>query len=612
MKLLPYSHIFLTLLTLGMTAPAWGLAEEAGDDLQPMGFDTGVPIASTPRSPRPTSKIAENVTVITAREIAFLNAHTLAELLQTVPGIQLDKTGRTPGMFEFVTIQGANSQHLLVVVDGISQNEAGENMADLGAIPLQQIERVEIIKGGASAAWGQALGGVINIITKSPDPDQAFSATVFSSLGDKFTTDQRLEVSGTVERLGYYLTGGLLHSDGLLANNGINQNTLFGKVVYDLPAKGRLTLTLDAGNSRRGIEEVPPPDDWRDNYDRKRHASHLSLAYPLGEKLNLELDGHYAYLKTDTKQGMMTTPELWRHFLEDETDWGGRGKLVWGNRRLNLTSGMEYEHNRINLTETVTADPYYLIQKNFNRYGLFGNGTVSVGQVTILPGIRYDRVDGGHNEVSYTLGATCLLTPKNVLRSYFARGYSRSLAFMDNASPQKGWTTQIGAEIGEIPYLWLKGTLFYNNTWNMADPAGTGTVVSQVRQGVEVELRTVPLHGTTLSLGYTLTDLRDKETRTRVQGIPGDLLKLAVIYDNPVWGLHGILGGNYVWWNNPGVAADRNFIWDLRLNQKLLPAKELSPELFLTAHNLFNSAQYADYHYTNAGRWLEGGVRLRF
>ena len=174
-KLLPYSHIFLTLLTLGMTAPAWGLAEEAGDDLQPMGFDTGVPIASTPRSPRPTSKIAENVTVITAREIAFLNAHTLAELLQTVPGIQLDKTGRTPGMFEFVTIQGANSQHLLVVVDGISQNEAGENMADLGAIPLQQIERVEIIKGGASAAWGQALGGVVDIITKSPNSDKPFS-----------------------------------------------------------------------------------------------------------------------------------------------------------------------------------------------------------------------------------------------------------------------------------------------------------------------------------------------------------------------------------------------------------------------------------------------------
>ncbi len=621
-RLSPF-RLFFLLLFLWPNTAAWGLEEDTDVNLSALSLESVEEQAVTiPRTPRPTSKIAENVTVITSEEITRLNAHTLTELLQTVPGFQSDKAGRTPGMFEFLTIQGANSKSILVLVDGVSQNEQGENIADLGAIPVQQIERVEIIKGGASAAWGQALGGVVNIITKSPNPDQAFSGAIFSSMGDRFTADQRVEFSGTVEKLGYYLTGGLLHSDGLLVNNGINQNNIFGKLAYELPTKGVLTLTVNNNNSRRGLEEVPPKpdsqgnktDDWRDNYDRKHLSSLLSFAYPLAPRLNLEWDGHYSYLKTDTRQGQMTTPGLWRRYLLNESIWGTRGKLIWGNNRFNLTTGMEYERDLINQVETVTALPSGQIDKDFNRYGLFANGTVSYGPVTILPGIRYDRVDAEHNEGSYTLGATCRLTEKSVLRGYFARGYSRTLAVVNNSSPQKGWTAQLGGETGDIPFLWLKGTLFYNDSWDIADQSGTLTTSEQIRQGFEVEARTIPLRGFSGSVGYTLTDLRDKESGIRVEGIPGDLIKLALVYDNPAWGLHGILTGNYVWWNSPAELKpeDKNFLWNLHLTRKIFPTRELSPQLFFTVNNLFNSSQYADYHYVNAGRWLEGGVRFRF
>ena len=615
----------LLVFLLWPALPAWSMETDDTDiDLFAEVFEAKSESPHpTALTPRPTSKIAENVTVITSEEIAKLNAHTLNEVLQTVTGFQSDKAGRTPGMFEFITLQGANSKYILVQVDGVSQNEQGENMADLGTMTVQQIERVEIIKGGSSAAWGQALGGVINIVTKAPDPDSAFSGKIFSTMGDKFTTDQRVEFSGTVNRFGYYLTGGLLHSDGLLGNNGINQNNIFGKVVYNLPVKGHVTFTVDDNNSRRGIEEVPPKtdaksaviiDDWRDNYDRKQLSSLLSFTYPLTSRLNLELDGHYSFLKTDSRQGQMTTPELTQQYLLNETNWGARSKLIWGDNHLNLTSGVEFEHNQINLSETVVMLPSGQIRKNFDRSGIFSNGSLSVGALTILPGLRYDRVDTDHNEMSYTLGATYCLSGKSVLRGYFARGYSRTLAVLNNTSPQKGWTAQLGVETGDIPYLWLKGTLFYNNSWNMLDQSGAPSTSAQIRQGLEIEVRTIPLYDFSLSIGYTLTDLRDKGTRTRIEGIPGDLLKLSVRYDKPSWGLHCILNGNYVWWNNPAELRpeDRNFLWNLHLTQKLLPSGELSPELFMTVHNLFNSAQYADYHYVNAGRWLEGGVRFHF
>ena len=610
------------LLLLCLVAPAWG--EEANDpdvDLQAMGFETGTEqLVTTARIPRPTSKIAENVTVITAKQIEELNAHTLAQVLNTIPGIQFDRAGRTPGVQDSFTIQGANNSHILVLIDGVSQNEQGQNAANLGMIPVMQIERVEIIKGGASAAWGQALGGVVNVITKSPDRDGPVSGSTFTSIGDRFTTDVRAEASGTVDRLGYYLSGGALHSDGLLPNNGINQGNFFGKLVYDLPAKGHVTLTISNTNSRMGVEEVrnPPPDppygDWHDNFDWKRFYSALSFVYPLGERINLELMGHYTYQKEDDRFGNIAPPTEYKHYLAKETDWGTNARLTLGDSRYNLATGLEFEHNQVGQTETLIADPSEQFNKGFNRYGLYANGTLSLGPVAILPGIRYDRVDSTHNEVSYTAGATYRLSEKSVLRAYYARGYSRSLAVTNNAAPQKGWTVQVCAETGDISYLWLKGTLFYNDTWNMENNLGNGTTSAQIRQGLEIDLRTVPLHGFSLNCGYTLADVRDKDSRTRAQVIPGDLVKLAVIYDNPSWGLHGIVNGNYVWWSSPPerMPEDRNFLWNLHLTQKLLPGNELSPELFLSAYNLFNSAQYGMYQYPNAGRWLEGGVKCKF
>ncbi len=604
--------LILLLLLLWLANPAWGEDEDLvfPSTVLDEGSEQG---ATVQRSPRPTSKIAENVTVITAKQIEELNAHTVAEVLNTVPGIQFNHAGRTPGMTDFFSIQGASNTHILVMLDGISQNSLGNNYADLGHIPVQHIERIEIIKGGASAVWGQALGGVVNIVTKAPNPDQPFSGSTFTSIGDRFTTDLRAEATGTIDRFGYYLTGGQLHSDGLLSNNGINQADFFGKFVYDLPVKGRLTFSMSSINSQRGFEEVPPPDDWHDNGSNRVSSSRLLFTYPLAQRLNLELVTHYSYTKDDTRWGYMTSSDLFQHFFVKETTWSSTGKLIWGDSRLNLTTGLDYEHNQTDNSQTV--DPPTHFNKSFNRNAVFANGTLSLGELSILPGIRYDRVDADHNEVSYTLGATYRLTEKSVMRAYFARGYSHSVAVLNNAPPQKGWTVQTGIETGEISYVWLKGTLFYNDTWAMETITSDAiTTSSQIRQGIEIEARTVPLYGFSLAAGYTLTDLRDKESRIRVEQTPGDLVKLAITYDNPSWGIHGILNGNYVWWNSPSnlTPEDRNFLWDLHLTQKLLPGKELSPELFLTVHNIFNSAQYQDYHYLNAGRWLEGGVRCKF
>jgi vitamin B12 transporter len=605
-------------LLLFLASPA--RSEDAIDSLFPLGLDNTEQTVSTSRTPRPVSRIAENVTVITAEQIANLNAHTLADVLQTVPGIQMAYT-RTPGSMSGLFLQGAPASHVQLLLDGVPQNDLASNFADTGAIPAHYIERIEIIKGAASAAWGPALGGVINVITKSPDPERSLSGGGMASYGERGTSDLQLEASGTLNRFGYYLTGNTLHSKGLLPNNGVMNKSLFGKFSYDLPFKGVVTLGLDFRDTNRGTTASPPDYfDYRENISIDYFSGYLSLAYPLADKLFFDLllrEWQQRY-HNDTLD--FAGQNYWLIGQNKQNIRGGMAKLTWGDSLKSLIVGAEYEHAEIDTSNRFYPDMATEVEqsKQMDRFGIFTNGAYTIGAFTILPGIRYDQVDIGNNYFSYTLGATYQLSDKTTLRAYAARAYSLPYSMIAEGV-QKVWTVQTGLESGSLPYFWLKGTLFYNiiqdQTLDFSAIPTSVFIVKEKRQGFELEARTLPLLGFTFSGGYTYTDYRDRETNDRYHNIPANQAKLALYYNDNRLGLKGALTGSYVWWRlDEGYDGHSTpIIWDISLTQKLLPNSEFSPEIFFSGHNLFNGSQYQLNTYdNNARRWIEGGVRFRF
>ena len=137
-----------------LAAPAW--ANQTDDGVSALDLPAEEePAAITSHSPRPISHIAENVTVITADQIAALNAHTLADVLQTVTGVFVEQT-RTPGNWTAFYLQGETdtSGNILLLIDGVSQGNLLQGAIDPGLFPVQNIERIEIIKGSASATTG--------------------------------------------------------------------------------------------------------------------------------------------------------------------------------------------------------------------------------------------------------------------------------------------------------------------------------------------------------------------------------------------------------------------------------------------------------------------------
>jgi vitamin B12 transporter len=107
-----------------------------------------------------------SVTLIERADIERQQAQSLPDLLSRVPGIHLTNQGG-PGKLTSLFMRGTNSDHTLILIDGVKAGSATTGMSSIQYLPLEQIERIEIVRGPRSALYGsEAIGGVIQIFTR--------------------------------------------------------------------------------------------------------------------------------------------------------------------------------------------------------------------------------------------------------------------------------------------------------------------------------------------------------------------------------------------------------------------------------------------------------------
>ncbi|MBI3510263.1 MAG: TonB-dependent receptor [Bacteroidetes bacterium] len=121
------------------------------------------------RSEKDPTDVGKSITIISNEQIKNSGANNLAELLSQQEGIYVVGAGQNPGQQQSIFTRGANSNQTNVMIDGmkISDPSGTENAIDLSEISLDNIDRIEIVRGSNCALYGSsAIGGVINIITK--------------------------------------------------------------------------------------------------------------------------------------------------------------------------------------------------------------------------------------------------------------------------------------------------------------------------------------------------------------------------------------------------------------------------------------------------------------
>jgi vitamin B12 transporter len=175
-------------------------------------------VVTAARGPQSIDELVADVTVIGPEEIARSGADSLAALLSRQPGIEIVQNG-SPGSTSGVFIRGANRQQTVVLLDGLRIESSSAGAASLEAIPLEQIERIEILRGPASSLYGaDAIGGVIQVFTRRGGSSLAANASV--GYGTYATTVASAGVSGGNGPLRYAVQVGGRRSDGFSAASG--------------------------------------------------------------------------------------------------------------------------------------------------------------------------------------------------------------------------------------------------------------------------------------------------------------------------------------------------------------------------------------------------------
>jgi len=133
--------------------------------------DDGNVVVTGSRLPGTATGLAQNVTVIDHEEIAASAPARIEDLLGRVTGAYVDQPGRAGG-FSSLYLRGAENSHLLIMLDGVKLNDPTTTRGsayDLSSLDTEQIERLEVLRGPASAVYGgEALAGVLNVITRRP------------------------------------------------------------------------------------------------------------------------------------------------------------------------------------------------------------------------------------------------------------------------------------------------------------------------------------------------------------------------------------------------------------------------------------------------------------
>lgn len=395
-------------------------------------------VVSSTRHPKPISQAAENITVVTAREIAEMNAHTVAEVLNRIPGIFIN-FGQGVGSFgsaSLIYIQGSEERHVLVLMDGVAWNFLNSGAAETNSIPVGIIERIEIIKGPASSTWGSSLGGVINIITKPAGAAATPAGAVRASYGEKNTQDYRAEVSGRAGTVGYYLFAGRQDSDGLLPSRDFDNNSLYAKFHIPLAKDAAVGLSMGYSAPKNGLGDFPNADITSTGNNRTFFAT-ASLDASLTGDLGLQVSFRRFQQKADLLNntlglGIAGPPgALFLDSIYDEETTGGSGKLVWTHGAHTAVVGADVDRGK--LDQTIYAGP--LLQTfgqpatssthpSIDRWAVYANDTIVIDRWSITPGIRYDHNSITGSFVSPSLGVTYRLGGDSILRASAARGFT--------------------------------------------------------------------------------------------------------------------------------------------------------------------------------------------
>ncbi len=211
-------------------------------------------VVTATRMPQAIDKTIADTTVLTEQDIRNSGATDVETLLRSVAGVEIAQTGGL-GSQSSIYMRGTNSNQVLVLLDGVRIDSATTGATALEHIMLDDIERIEIVRGNASSLYGsEAIGGVIQLFTRKGHGAPSFNAS--AGVGNEGTRHLSAGFSGDVQGTSYSVNASRVKTDGVSAmnpqimtnanpnNNGYDNTTLDAQIRHEIDANHALTASV--------------------------------------------------------------------------------------------------------------------------------------------------------------------------------------------------------------------------------------------------------------------------------------------------------------------------------------------------------------------------------
>lgn len=508
------SGIGLFALAVATSAHSQDLAVYRGEEV----------VVTATRIPEKTSQVLQPVTVITAEDISESGQQTLVEVLQARGGVEITSNGgfgQTSGVF----IRGANTGHTLVFVDGMRIGSATTGTTAFENIPLDQIERIEIVPGPLSSLYGSdAIGGVVQIFTKSgkysPGPSVSAGAGAYNTrtaaggINSRFgDTDFSLNF-GAFETDGFSATKASIDPPGTLFpqhnpdRDGYRNTNFSGKIAHHFSPDHEAGLTAFQSQGDTHFDAGPTTDD----------VNHQTLsAYSFYSRNRLSGTWQSLVRLGSGRDNQVFTGAFPGSFRTDQNQfaWQNDFKLSGGS----VIAGIEY------LGQRITSDTAYT-KTDRNIRSLFAGYRGEYGNHGWQLNARQDDNSQFGNHTTGSLGYGYRVSPAVRVRASAGTGF-KAPTFNDlyfpgfsnpNLRPERSRSKEVGLDLQSGSQR-FSATLFENRIGDLIvlDATFTPQNLNQARiRGAEFNYQ-AEIAGVRFAAQVTLQDPVDDATGQLLQ-----------------------------------------------------------------------------------------------
>lgn len=426
------TQIYKTLTILFLIIPIFLTAQE---NQNPYEIDTIFVTAS--RVEEPINRIPLSVYLITEEAIRLRNYGDISSILYSSPGIDI-RAYSVIGGATSISLFGSSSQQVLVLLDGRPLNSPSLGVADLGFVPTNNLKKIEIVNGPTSSLYGaNALGGVVNFVTKSPldFPDRGAYYDASFLYGSYHTNRIYLGAGISSGDFGFLLNANQENSQGYRTNDICLKQGVKLKVGYH-NQRNRLGLEFGYETKELGSpgpkplpESIPKYGDSTASsiYDRTADTSYfirVDLDLKLNPQFSLEFIPSFSKNQTQFLWVDQWSQDTALYLYRDRYETKVIGSNLLANYQFlswfRLNGGIDFKQDEF--LAHLSLDTTW--QAKAHRFGIFCESNIGIGSfANIIPAQRFDWNSDFGNFFSPSLGFLFPIIPQIRIRMHIGRAF---------------------------------------------------------------------------------------------------------------------------------------------------------------------------------------------